>query len=136
MKKGTYIVLGVILLVILLIVAFRNKIQAAVGGTGIKIPGATGGTSTNNTPATTGPTPLDYNKLLQEGSKGPEVKELQRITGANTDGIFGPRTKKSLVDYTKAVFGLSYDMITLNDLVLISKGMDPTNASDVGRLPG
>lgn len=39
---------------------------------------------------------LDRNKALSQGSKGLEVRELQRLLGVNIDGDFGANTLKAL----------------------------------------
>ncbi|TPG44372.1 peptidoglycan-binding domain-containing protein [Flavobacterium pectinovorum] len=39
---------------------------------------------------------LDRNKVLSKGSKGLEVRELQRLLGVNVDGDFGANTLKAL----------------------------------------
>jgi hypothetical protein len=36
---------------------------------------------------------------LKQGSKGEKVKELQRLIGADPDGIFGPNTENALIAY-------------------------------------
>lgn len=40
---------------------------------------------------------LDKNKLLFKGSKGLEVRELQRLLGVKIDGDFGNITKATLL---------------------------------------
>lgn len=42
---------------------------------------------------------LDKDKLLKKGSKGDEVKELQKMLGIKVDGIFGSKTEGSLKGY-------------------------------------
>ncbi|KLT67932.1 peptidoglycan-binding domain-containing protein [Flavobacterium sp. ABG] len=39
---------------------------------------------------------LDKNKLLSKGSKGVEVRELQRLLGVTIDGVFGNKTSLAL----------------------------------------
>lgn len=39
---------------------------------------------------------LNRNKTLSQGSTGPEVRELQRLVGADADGVFGPMTLAAL----------------------------------------
>lgn len=39
---------------------------------------------------------LNYNLMLKNGSRGNEVKELQRLLRITTDGIFGNQTEKAL----------------------------------------
>lgn len=41
-------------------------------------------------------------KTLQKGSKGEEVKQLQKLLGINSDGVFGPITEKAVKDFQKA----------------------------------
>ena len=36
---------------------------------------------------------------LKQGSRGDKVKELQRIIGADPDGIFGPNTENALIQF-------------------------------------
>lgn len=40
--------------------------------------------------------PLNKNKTLSQGATGAEVRELQRLVGAETDGVFGPMTLDAL----------------------------------------
>lgn len=44
------------------------------------------------------PTVINKNLLLQKGSKGIEVQELQKILGLNADGIFGSQTEAALLN--------------------------------------
>lgn len=49
--------------------------------------------------ATTNPSTLNFNLMLKKGSKGLEVKELQKrlgFTGSNVDGDFGTKTESAL----------------------------------------
>lgn len=39
--------------------------------------------------------------LLQQGSKGSDVKKVQKALGITEDGIFGPATKKAVVAFQK-----------------------------------
>lgn len=134
-KTFQYILIAAIVVIIVLLVAFRNKLQAMVAGnlSGNQEPDNSGSGTTK--PKTTATAELDYLKLLQRGSKGAEVERLQKIVGAAQDGIFGPKTEEALKAYTKAVYGKAYDMITLKDLELIAAGKDPTNASAPGLVP-
>ena len=38
-------------------------------------------------------------RLLKIGSKGDDVKKLQKVLGLTADGIFGPLTKKAVKRY-------------------------------------
>lgn len=42
------------------------------------------------------PVTLNQNLVLQNGSRGAEVAELQRLLGINADGIFGSQTEAAL----------------------------------------
>lgn len=53
-------------------------------------------------------------ELLKEGSKGPNVKELQRALKISADGIFGPGTKKAVIRFQLGS-GLSADGIVGKD---------------------
>ena len=48
--------------------------------------------------------------LLKKGSKGEQVKELQKALGIAADGMFGPGTEKSVISFQKAN-GLTADGI-------------------------
>lgn len=39
--------------------------------------------------------------LLKKGSKGEEVKQLQKVLGLTADGDFGPNTEKGLKEWRK-----------------------------------
>jgi len=52
----------------------------------------------------------EYNTVLKVGSRGPLVQELQQALGLSADGIFGPGTKKALMDW-QAANGLAADGI-------------------------
>jgi len=43
---------------------------------------------------------LDYSKVLAKGSRGEEVKELQKKLGITSDGVFGPQTELTLFNKT------------------------------------
>ena len=68
--------------------------------------------------------------ILKQGMAGAPVKRLQEKLGIDADGIFGPGTKKAVMDYQKAN-GLAVDGIAgpdtftamgLNELVLLRVG--------------
>lgn len=46
------------------------------------------------------PIVLDYSKILVKGSRGEEVKELQKKLGITADGIFGSQTELTLYNKT------------------------------------
>eukprot|EP00833_Pecoramyces_ruminatium_P007862 jgi/Orpsp1_1/1181894/evm.model.c7180000079044.1 len=39
--------------------------------------------------------------LLKKGSKGEDVKKLQKCLGIKIDGIFGPDTEKAVIAFQK-----------------------------------
>lgn len=83
-----YITIALIVIAVMLVFIFRNKLMAL-------IPGAQAATPT--IPAgTTPPAGLDQNKVLMNGSRGDEVKFLQGLLGVTADGIFGPQTEAAL----------------------------------------
>lgn len=88
-------------------------------------------TGNGNSPGNTSPD-LDYNLLLQVGMTRPEVGLLQEIIGANTDDSFGTNTRQALVNFTSSHSGITYQAITLNDLIDISNGTTPSGNSDSG----
>jgi len=51
--------------------------------------------------------------ILKEGSKGGDVKVLQKYLGINPDGDFGPRTKALVIEFQKSK-GLTIDGIVGN----------------------
>ena len=53
------------------------------------------GTSTPSTPK---PKTINKALVLKKGSKGDEVKELQKLLNVTADGIFGAGTEKALLD--------------------------------------
>lgn len=76
----------------------------------------------NEEPQTPGPTqpqitPLNYNLLLKNGSRGNEVKELQRLLKITTDGIFGNQTETSLFNKKGIKQTTLSNYINLNDVV-------------------
>ena len=50
---------------------------------------------------------LDRNKLLKVGSKGLEVRELQRLLGVNIDGAFGAKETLAALQNEKGVIAVS-----------------------------
>lgn len=61
-------------------------------------PSNTSGNSTSYTPpAPAAPVALNKNLVLRIGSKGNEVKELQKLLGITADGIFGSQTQAALI---------------------------------------
>ena len=50
---------------------------------------------------------LDRNKLLKVGSKGLEVRELQRLLGVNIDGAFGAKETLAALQNAKGVVAVS-----------------------------
>jgi peptidoglycan hydrolase-like protein with peptidoglycan-binding domain len=57
-------------------------------------------------PAPTKPT--WYSRVLRQGSKGNDVKQVQRIVGAAQDGYFGPATKRKVAAWQR-LHGLTGD---------------------------
>lgn len=64
--------------------------------------------------------PLDRNKLLRKGSKGAEVRELQRMLGVKSDGDFGDITLSAL-QKSKGIIEIS-----LNAFAQKNKTVKPT----------
>lgn len=85
-----YITVGILLIVIVLVIVFREKLTALF-------------TKANAAPATppaavpTPPAALNLTLLLKRGSTGPEVKVLQSYLGVTADGQFGPITENALL---------------------------------------
>tara|TARA_R110000868_G_scaffold310786_1_gene571945 strand:+ start:2284 stop:3201 length:918 start_codon:yes stop_codon:yes gene_type:complete len=61
--------------------------------------------------------------MLKEGSKGPEVIQLQKILGVSADGNFGPGTKKAVIRFQLGA-NLPADGIVGNDTwsLLLTRG--------------
>lgn len=73
--------------------------------------GASLNVSGTPTATTTTPAPVNTTRpMVQNGSTGATVKELQQKLGITADGIFGPATKTALINYQKA-HGLGADGI-------------------------
>lgn len=53
---------------------------------------------------------MDSKTLLKEGSRGEDVRQLQRMLHCIADGIFGPVTKEAVVEFQKS-HGLAADGI-------------------------
>jgi hypothetical protein len=79
------------------------------------------------------------NPTLRQGSRGEDVRSLQRRLGINADGIFGPQTAAAVRDFQTKT-GLSADSIVgkntwsaLNaeSQVDSSKGTDPIGGGDI-----
>lgn len=123
-KKWKYLYLILLILLIIWIIIkirqMKNTSSKENGSTGTS--SATNSGSNNSSGYSTlgselGNLVLNKSKMLQKGSTGAEVKELQKLinqTGANptlaTDGIFGKRTEDALVK----VFG--YNGADLNTI--------------------
>lgn len=102
-----YVALAVILLIIVLLIVYWQKVKAWFAGNQ-KPPSQTA----QNTP----PAGLDMHKVLKKGVTGEEVKQLQQWLGVTTDGIFGPITegallqKKGVAEITLSAYGQLPDM--------------------------
>ncbi len=85
-----------------LVISSMNKKTNTAGtlpATSDPVPPKTPATS-NTVPSTPKPsTPVTINRdlLLKNGSKGNEVKELQKLLGVTADGSFGPQTEAKLL---------------------------------------
>lgn len=117
--KPVYFVLAALVVLLILIVVFRNKITALFSKKDTVTPPVPSGTGSGSaaTPATTG---LDYDLLLKIGMSGPEVKELQRVIGVTQDGAFGPQTEAAVVQLFISKTGSSKKEITLNQAYLLT----------------
>lgn len=51
----------------------------------------------NPSPVNPAPLPLNRDLVLKRGSRGSEVKELQRLLAISRDGVFGPVTESKLL---------------------------------------
>lgn len=113
-----YVIVGVILIVIVLAIVFRTKLQAWAGKAFAAaqpkpstLPGPGTGSGTAQQPG------LDYNKLLKKGVKGPEVTLLQMWLKVTADGDFGPITEAALLEQTGVKQTTLAEYPTLPDLL-------------------
>jgi putative chitinase len=76
--------------------------------------------------------------LLKQGSKGEEVKSLQKKLGLTPDGIFGPGTEKALKEFQKSN-GLTADGIagpsTLSKMGITTASSSPSPAPSSTPVP-
>lgn len=101
MKTGTYITLGILLLIVILLVAFRKKLTALFtkGEVSSLTPAqqaAAVQTAANNAQTQQPGITINRDKYLYKGVTAPEVKLLQDLLGVTSDGIFGPQTEAAL----------------------------------------
>lgn len=100
MKKGDYIVIGLIMFFVVLAIVFSDKIVSLFNKAKTAVGAGNSNTdTTTQTNTSTPPAPLDYNLLLTKGVNAPEVKKLQEwLGGISVDGMFGPQTENRLFE--------------------------------------
>ena len=78
-------------------------------------------------------------RTLRRGDSGPEVKRLQSLLGAHTDGIFGTQTEQSVEDFQTSQ-GILADgivgRVTWSYLEKNASFEEPTTRQDVVRVTG
>jgi hypothetical protein len=110
-----YLTVGILLVVIVLVIVFREKLTALFSPKTPATPQPTPGTGA---PA---PAALNLTLLLKKGSTGEEVKVLQGYLGVTADGQFGPITenallaKKGIREVTLANYNQLPDAITIDE---------------------
>lgn len=88
-----YITIGIILIAIVLLIVYRNKLTGLFPSSAPPATPAATGTTTTTTPPV-----LNMDLDLHTGSTGPEVRQLQTwLGGITVDGQFGPKTKAALL---------------------------------------
>ena len=94
--KSKYFALGILLIIIILLVVFRNKLSILFpGASAAPAPSLPPSGNTNSSTASG----MDPNKLLKKGVTGFEVKQLQSwLGGIDVDGDFGPATEARLLE--------------------------------------
>lgn len=85
-----YITVALLLLVVVLVVAYRQKLTALFSPAPATIPQPVAALPQTNQYT------INRDLILKRGSTGPEVKILQGLLGVTTDGIFGPVTEYQL----------------------------------------
>lgn len=114
--KFIYIAIAVALVVLL----FNNREAVAAqvakftGTTGPDSTGTTGSTGSNTGGSNNMPGGLDYDVILQSGSRGAEVRKLQEILNGLgytpplvVDGIFGIKTTNALKFYNSGATSIT-----------------------------
>lgn len=94
MKK--YLIVGAVVIVIILVIIFQDKIKALFAQNTNTAQATQGGSAAGASGAAAVATTLNYDKLLKKGSTGAEVKKLQEWLQVKADGKFGPITENAL----------------------------------------
>lgn len=96
--NSKYITIGILVLIVVLLVAFRNKLTTLFSKSKAAVNTPVVVTTNQNLPPVNPVPSLNRDLILKKGVRGPEVKYLQHLLGITEDGIFGPVTEGALQD--------------------------------------